>query len=155
MMSISVIGECFGFLLFAFSATESFHQPYLGFLGFTIASVFTSFYQPASQAMIADVVAAEHRSHVYAVFYMMINVAVVIGPIIGSVVFYNYPVVTLVAIALADLLLLVLLQKFGHETAPLVLHPEGKIKKRCGKLCGSKSVNIRSFSKIKCFYYLS
>lgn len=129
MMSISVIGECFGFLLFAFSATESFHQPYIGFLGFTIASVFTSFYQPASQAMIADVVAAEHRSHVYAVFYMMINVAVVIGPIIGSVVFYNYPVVTLVAIAFADLLLLVLLQKFGHETAPLVLQPEGKIKK--------------------------
>lgn len=57
-----------------------------------------AFYQPASQAMIADVVKPEHRSHVYSVFYMMINIAVVIGPIIGAVVFHDFTVETLLAI---------------------------------------------------------
>lgn len=151
MMSISVIGECIGFLLFAFSATETFHQPYLSFLGFTIASVFTSFYQPASQAMIADVVAPEYRANVYAVFYMMINVAVVIGPIIGSIVFYNYPFFTLIAIAFADLILLVLLQKFGHETAPLVLSPENKVKKNIWEALGEQFSQYKIIFKDKIF----
>ncbi|CCQ21202.1 Uncharacterized MFS-type transporter yqjV [Listeria monocytogenes N53-1] len=83
MMSISVIGEGFGFLVFAIGALHVVDSPYLSFAGFAIASVFMAFYQPASQAMIADVVPPEHRTHIYSVFYMMINIAVVIGPILG------------------------------------------------------------------------
>ncbi|WP_099221833.1 MDR family MFS transporter [Listeria costaricensis] len=124
MMSISVIGEGLGFLIFAVGATNLLHSPYLSFFGFTLASIFMSFYQPASQAMIADVVSPEHRSHVYSVFYMMVNIAVVIGPVLGSIVFHDFTVQTLLTITAADLLLLFLLQKFGHETAPLVIHPE-------------------------------
>ncbi|EAD3543040.1 MFS transporter, partial [Listeria monocytogenes] len=73
MMSISVIGEGFGFLVFAIGALHVVDSPYLSFAGFAIASVFMAFYQPASQAMIADVVPPEHRTHIYSVFYMMIN----------------------------------------------------------------------------------
>ncbi|MBC2317935.1 MFS transporter [Listeria booriae] len=124
MMSISVIGEGAGFLIFAIAASTMFYSPYVAFFGFMVASIFMSFYQPASQAMIADVVKPEHRSHVYSIFYMMINIAVVIGPIIGAMVFNNYTSQTLISIVLADLLLLILLTKFGRETAPLALNPE-------------------------------
>lgn len=99
MMSISVIGEGIGFLIFALGATHWVDSPYLSFFGFTLASIFMSFYQPASQAMIADVVDPRYRSHVYSIFYMMINVAVVIGPILGSIVFHDFTVETLLAIA--------------------------------------------------------
>ncbi len=123
MMSISVVGEGIGFLIFAIGALSFVDSPYLSFFGFTVASIFMAFYQPASQAMIADVVSPEHRSHVYSVFYMMINIAVVIGPIIGAVVFNSFTVQTLLSITFFDIVLLFLLQKFGHETAPLALNP--------------------------------
>lgn len=143
MMSISVIGEGIGFLIFALGATSFMHSPYLSFAGFTLASVFMSFYQPASQAMIADVVDPRHRSHVYSIFYMMVNVAVVVGPILGSIVFHDFTVETLLAIAFFDLVLLILLQRFGHETAPLALNPELR------KAQGSKSLATVIMEQIK------
>ncbi|MBA3926921.1 MDR family MFS transporter [Listeria rustica] len=155
MMSISVIGEGAGFLIFAIAATTMFHSPYIAFFGFMIASIFMSFYQPASQAMIADVVKPEHRSHVYSIFYMMINIAVVIGPIIGALVFNNYTSQTLLAIVLADLLLLILLTKFGHETAPMALDKElrkAQREKKIGTVLMEQLRNYKLIFKDKVFF---
>lgn len=155
MMSISVIGEGAGFLIFAIAATTMFHSPYIAFFGFMVASIFMSFYQPASQAMIADVVKPEHRSHVYSIFYMMINIAVVIGPIIGALVFNNYTSQTLLAIVLADLLLLFLLTKFGHETAPMALDKElrkAQREKKIGTVLMEQLRNYKLIFKDKVFF---
>ncbi|MBC6310105.1 MFS transporter [Listeria sp. FSL L7-1582] len=155
MMSISVIGEGAGFLIFAIAATTMFHSPYIAFFGFMVASIFMSFYQPASQAMIADVVKPEHRSHVYSIFYMMINIAVVIGPIIGALVFNNYTSQTLLAIVLADLLLLILLTKFGHETAPMALDKElrkAQREKKIGTVLMEQLRNYKLIFKDKVFF---
>lgn len=155
MMSISVIGEGAGFLIFAIAATTMFHSPYVAFFGFMVASIFMSFYQPASQAMIADVVKPEHRSHVYSIFYMMINIAVVIGPIIGALVFNNYTSQTLLAIVLADLLLLILLTKFGHETAPMALDKElrkAQREKKIGTVLMEQLRNYKLIFKDKVFF---
>ncbi|WP_163652556.1 MFS transporter [Listeria sp. PSOL-1] len=148
MMSISIIGEGIGFLIFALGATSWLQSPFLSFFGFSVASIFMAFYQPASQAMIADVVKPEHRSYVYSIFYMMINVAVVIGPIIGSFVFHAFTVQTLVIISCADLLLLFLLQKFGHETAPLVISPELKATQSKKSLLQVLAEQLRSYQLI-------
>lgn len=155
MMSISVIGEGFGFLVFAIGALHVVDSPYLSFAGFAIASVFMAFYQPASQAMIADVVPPEHRTHIYSVFYMMINIAVVIGPILGSVLFYNFTTETLLAIVCADLLLLFLLQKFGHETAPLLVNPDLQkevVRKSIGAVLMEQLKNYKIIFKDKIFF---
>ncbi|SQC62162.1 Multidrug resistance protein MdtH [Listeria fleischmannii subsp. fleischmannii] len=155
MMSISVVGEGIGFLIFAIGALPFIQSPYLSFFGFTIASIFMAFYQPASQAMIADVVKPEHRSHVYSVFYMMINIAVVIGPIIGAVVFHDFTVETLLAITFFDIVLLFLLQKFGHETAPLALNPElrkEQANKNLGTVLLEQVKNYQLIFKDKIFF---
>lgn len=155
MMSISVVGEGIGFFIFAIGALPFVQSPYLSFFGFTVASIFMAFYQPASQAMIADVVKPEHRSHVYSVFYMMINIAVVIGPIIGAVLFHDFTVETLLAITFFDIVLLFLLQKFGHETAPLALKPElrkEQANKNLGTVLLEQVKNYQLIFKDKIFF---
>lgn len=60
------------------------------FTAFSLLGVFGALYWPASHAMVADVVEEKHRAGVFAVFYTSINIAVVIGPLIGSYVFYEH-----------------------------------------------------------------
>ena len=54
--------------------------PGVAFAGFTLASIASSVYYPASEAMVADIVPEKDRSGVFAVFYTSINIAVVVGP---------------------------------------------------------------------------
>ncbi|WP_203363915.1 MFS transporter [Bacillus sp. REN10] len=118
MMILASIGQGFSFLLFAFANSPSYQSALLGFIAFSIASVFGSLYWPASQAMIADVVEEKDRSDVFAVFYTSINIAVVLGPILGGIFFFSYRFELMLFAALVCFTLAFILFKWTEETVP-------------------------------------
>ena len=68
--------------------------------------------------MVADVVDEKDRSHVFAIFYTSINIAVVIGPILGSIFYVHYRFELLLVSAVICMILGLLLAKMTRETAP-------------------------------------
>ncbi len=90
MLFFSATAQGFAFILFAIGNSPWLDSPWLAFVAFTIAGMCGSFYHPASQAIVADVVPEKNRSTVFSVFYTSINISVVIGPIIGAVLFFQY-----------------------------------------------------------------
>lgn len=118
MMVLSSFGQGLAFLIFAYASSPWLESAALGFVCFTFASIFGSFYWPASQAMVADVVDEKDRSHVFAIFYTSINIAVVIGPILGSIFYVHYRFELLLVSAIICMILGVLLAKMTRETAP-------------------------------------
>jgi MFS family permease len=118
MMVLSAIGQGLSFLLFAFAGSPWLHSPLIGFISFAIAGVFGSFYWPASQAMVADVVDEKDRSSVFAIFYTSINIAVVLGPIIGAIFYIHYRSQLLLTAGVVCILLGLILAKWTRETAP-------------------------------------
>ncbi|TXK74628.1 MFS transporter [Paenibacillus sp. N3.4] len=118
MMIIASCGQAFGYGIFAFAAAPWISMPVIGFIGFTIASFFGSLYWPASQAMVADVVKEEHRSGVFAIFYTATNIAVVIGPLLGSILYADNPYALLTVASGVCLILAVLMSRALKESLP-------------------------------------
>jgi len=118
MMVLASFGQGIAFIIFAFSNSPWLELPILGFICFTFAGIFGAFYWPASQAMVADVVEEKHRSSVFAVFYTSINIAVVIGPILGAIFYTEHPFEVLLAAGMVCIFLSLLLAKQTRETAP-------------------------------------
>jgi MFS transporter, DHA1 family, multidrug resistance protein B len=118
MMVLASFGQGLSFMLFALSNSPWLELPILGFICFAFAGVFGSFYWPASQAMVADVVEEKHRSSVFAIFYTSINIAVVIGPILGAIFYVQYPFEVLLVAGFICMMLSLLLAKQTRETAP-------------------------------------
>ncbi|RJS61532.1 MFS transporter [Bacillus sp. PK3_68] len=118
MMVLSSFGQGLSFLLFAFANSPWYDSAFIGFFAFSIASIFGSLYWPASQAMVADVVEEKDRSDVFAVFYTSINIAVVIGPILGGIFFFTYRFELMIFAALTCFLLAFVLFKWTDETNP-------------------------------------
>jgi MFS transporter, DHA1 family, multidrug resistance protein B len=119
MMVLSAIGQGLSFVAFAFASSPWFQSPWVGFIAFAIAGVFGSFYWPASQAMVADVVEEKHRSQVFAIFYTSINIAVVIGPILGGIFYARYRFELLLIAGIVCIALGLILAKWTKETAPV------------------------------------
>lgn len=130
MMVVASIGQGVSFFIFGFANSPWFHSAVTAFICFTAAGVFGSFYYPASQAMIADVVDEKNRSHVFAVFYTSMNISVVIGPVIGGIFFADYRFELLVFAAIACFLLGVLLVKYTRETAPVWAGGQHRVRKK-------------------------
>lgn len=118
MMVFSSFCQGLAFTLFAFSNSPWLDLPILGFICFSFAGVFGAFYWPASQAMVADVVDEKDRSSVFAIFYTSINIAVVVGPILGAIFYVRYPFEVLFSAGIVCILLSLLLAKQTRETAP-------------------------------------
>lgn len=116
MLVLSSFGLGAAFLLFAVANSPWYESPVLGFVAFTFAGMCSSLYWPASQAMVADVIPEEYRSDVFAIFYTSINISVVIGPIIGAVLFFSYRFELLLSVALVAVALGVALQFLTKET---------------------------------------
>ena len=119
MMVLSAIGQGLSFLSFALASSPWLQSPWLGFVSFAVAGVFGSFYWPASQAMVADVVEEKHRSDVFAIFYTSINIAVVVGPILGAIFYVHYRFQLLLFAGAVCILLGLILAKWTRETVPL------------------------------------
>lgn len=118
MMVIAAFGQGIAFLVFAYAVSPWFTSPMLGFICFTLVGMFGSVYWPASQAMVADVVPEKDRSSVFAIFYTQINIAVVIGPILGAIFYVKYRFELMVAVAVISILLSLVLAKWTRETVP-------------------------------------
>ncbi|WP_066069416.1 MDR family MFS transporter [Neobacillus soli] len=119
MMVLSAIGQGLSFLSFAIASSPWLQSPWLGFVSFAVAGVFGSFYWPASQAMVADVVDEKDRSNVFAIFYTSINIAVVVGPILGAIFYVHYRFQLLLVAAAVCIMLGLILAKWTRETAPV------------------------------------
>lgn len=119
MMVYAALGESGSFVLFAMANSPWLDSPLLTFIAFSLLGVFGALYWPASHAMVADVVPEKHRADVFAVFYTSINIAVVIGPVIGSVVFYSYRFEVLTAAVIVTALLAAVLHYFLSETTTI------------------------------------
>ncbi|WP_309507315.1 MDR family MFS transporter [Sediminibacillus dalangtanensis] len=134
MMVISSFGQFLTFLLFAFANSPWYQSPIGTFVAFSLLGIWGALYWPASHAMVADVVSERHRASVFAVFYTSINIAVVVGPIIGSFLFYSYRFEMLLAGAVLTGALTIILQRFLGETVTL------KIRKKEAKVRWYKAV---------------
>lgn len=128
MMLIAIAGEVIGYGLFAISSFGQIDSAVLGFVGFTIASIFFSFYNPAASAMVADVVSEKERSYVFSVFYTVSNLSIIIGPLIGASLFVNYRFYLLIFVTTSFMILYVLLYLFIYETAPISKQNETSVK---------------------------
>ncbi|PLS05786.1 MDR family MFS transporter [Neobacillus cucumis] len=118
MMVLASIGQGLSFLCFALASSPWLLSPWLGFAAFTVAGVFGSFYWPASQAMVADVVEEKHRGDVFAIFYTSINIAVVVGPILGSIFYVSYRFQLLLFAGAICILVGLILARWTRETVP-------------------------------------
>jgi MFS transporter, DHA1 family, multidrug resistance protein B len=118
MMVLSAIGQGLSFMTFGVAVSPWFQSPWLGFIAFAVAGIFGSFYWPASQAMVADVVREKDRSSVFAIFYTSINIAVVIGPILGAIFYVQYRFQLLLVAGIVCIMLGLILAKWTRETVP-------------------------------------
>ena len=120
MMVISTFGQGCAYIVFAWASSPWLDSPSIGFLSFTAVSIFSAFYNPASQAMVADVIPEKDRSGVFAVFYTSINIAVVIGPILGGIFYATHRFELLALAAIINITLGFILQIWVRETASLI-----------------------------------
>ncbi|RTE05414.1 MDR family MFS transporter [Paenibacillus whitsoniae] len=118
MMVIAASAQAAGYGLFALAASPAVGLPALSFIGFCAASFAGSLYWPASQAMVADVVPEEHRSSVFAIFYTAANMAVVVGPLLGSLLYKDNPYMVLFGAAVFCALLALFMSRRLAETLP-------------------------------------
>lgn len=118
MMVLASIGQGVAYLLFSLASSPWLDSAWIGFLCFTIVSVFSSIYYPASQAMIADIVSERDRSGVFALFYTSVNIAVVIGPIVGSIFYKDHRFELLLLAGISNILLGIVYSKWIVETLP-------------------------------------
>lgn len=118
MMVLSSFANGIVFFIFAMVNSTWLESALLSYLCFALLGVFGSFYWPASQAMVADVVDEKHRSEVFAVFYTSINIAVVFGPILGGIFYVHYRFELLLFAMAMSFVLSFLLYKWTRETAP-------------------------------------
>ncbi|MDP4162561.1 MAG: MFS transporter [Bacillota bacterium] len=118
MMVLSAIGQGISFIIFGIANSPWIHSPWTSFVCFAFAGVFGAIYWPASQAMVADVVEEKDRSSVFAIFYTSINIAVVIGPVLGAIFYVHYRLQVMIIAGLICLLLGFILAKWTRETAP-------------------------------------
>ncbi|MFD1394818.1 MDR family MFS transporter [Kroppenstedtia eburnea] len=130
MMLIASAVDGIAFVVFALANSPWYHSPVLTFICFSALGVSGSLYWPASHAMVADLVEPKHRNEVFAVFYTTVNIAVVVGPILGGIFFFKYRFGLLVAAAVLSLLLTVAISWLIRETVPRSEEasgfPEGK-----------------------------
>ncbi|MDN7244919.1 MDR family MFS transporter [Planococcus shenhongbingii] len=116
MLVFASIAQGAAFFLFAFANSPWLESPELGFISFTLAGMCSSLYWPASQAMIADVIPEKYRSDVFAIFYTTLNIAVVVGPLVGAVLFFSYRFELLLIVTVISMLLGLVLRLYTNET---------------------------------------
>lgn len=119
MMVLSSIGQGISFMIFGLANSSLLDSAWISFVCYTFVGIFSAFYWPASQAMVADVVEEKDRNQVFAIFYTSINIAVVIGPLIGAIFYPTYRVHLMIIAGAACILLGFLLAKWTRETAPV------------------------------------
>ncbi|EPZ39415.1 major facilitator superfamily permease [Anoxybacillus ayderensis] len=119
MMVFAACGQALAFLLFALVNSPLFSSPLMGFICFALVGVCGSLYWPASQAMVADVVSEKDQSSVFAVFYTVNNVMVVIGPLLGGIFYPEHRFFLFLIAGTFCGIVAIVLSIYLEETAPI------------------------------------
>jgi MFS family permease len=115
---VMLLGAGLQTLMFAaFAVSPSHWTDYAAFVGIGLGG---AIYRPASSAMVADLVPAEHRRQIFATFTTANNIGAVLGPALGAVFFFEYRQQLLWVCALVLLLYLIAIAVMVSETMP---HP--------------------------------
>ncbi|MDP5276717.1 MDR family MFS transporter [Chengkuizengella axinellae] len=118
MMVFSHLGTSVAYSIFLLANSPWYESPIFTFIAFSMLGIFGALYSPASHAMVADVVPEKERSHVFAVFYVMVNICVVIGPVLGAFFFFSYRFELLTLAFITSVIFTFTLQRLIRETAP-------------------------------------
>lgn len=129
MMVFSAIGQTICFVFFTLANSPILTSRFLTFVSFSALGMFGQLYWPASHAMIADLVPEKQRAAVFSVFYTSINVSVVIGPLLGGIFFFKYRFLFLAVCTVASAALVIILQRWIHETRVTNREENGQAKK--------------------------
>jgi MFS family permease len=100
------------------TASYAFARTYLEFFCiYVVGGILGAFYDPAFNAMIADLVRAERREEVYGLSYMISNIGTVLGPPIGGVIasISGYPVLFIYASILTVVSAVIILVKIEES----------------------------------------
>lgn len=119
MMVFAACGQALAFLLFALVNSPLFSSPFMSFICFALVGVCGSLYWPASQAMVADVVSEKDQSSVFAVFYTVNNVMVVIGPLLGGIFYPEHRFFLFLIAGTFCGIVAIVLSIYLEETAPI------------------------------------
>ncbi|WP_134685081.1 MDR family MFS transporter [Brevibacillus migulae] len=113
---VMLLGAVIQALMFALFAVSPSHWiDYLAFIGLGLGG---AIYRPASSAMVADLVPAEHRRQIFATFMTANNIGAVLGPALGAIFFFHYRQELLWTCALILLLYVIAIFILIHETRP-------------------------------------
>lgn len=118
MMLFAGWGQVISIVIMTIGTFPNIENPYIVFIGFSCLGIMSSLYMPASQAMVADVVEEKNRNSVFAIFYTAVNISVVVGPLIGGVMFFTNRFLLMVLATIASILILIFFQKYIKETLP-------------------------------------
>ncbi|MCP8968879.1 MDR family MFS transporter [Ectobacillus ponti] len=145
MMVVSATVQTAAFCLFAYANSPWLESPVLTFIAFSLVGIMGSFYYPASAAMVADLVEEEKQNSVFAVFYTMINVNVVLGPILGAYFFFTSRFELLLVSALVNAAVTLVFWRYVEETLPAEQRTK---RKRGGSWISFVTDQVRSYRVI-------
>ncbi|MFM9329967.1 MDR family MFS transporter [Paenibacillus mesotrionivorans] len=113
---VMLLGASVQTVMFAcFAVSPSPWMDYAAFIGLGLGG---AVYRPASSAMVADLVPAEQLRQVFATFMTANNVGAVLGPALGSFLFFHYRQELLWTCTLVLLLYLLAIYFMVKETMP-------------------------------------
>jgi len=115
MLLISSLGQAIVLTIFAFSF---FYHPLITFVCSIFYNILNGSYYSPSQAIVADTVDTEKQTEVFAVFYTTMNLAVVVGAVMGGLFISNYRFEMYIIASILHLLLGFAFFKWGSETTP-------------------------------------
>jgi len=113
---VMLLGAAIQAAMFAlFAMSPSHWVDYAAFIGLGLGG---AIYKPASSAMVADLVPAQHRREIFATFMTANNIGCVLGPALGAIFFFHYRQELLWTCSLVSVLYLIAISIMVHETMP-------------------------------------
>lgn len=113
---IMLLGASLQTLMFALFALSTSH--WIDYAAFIAIGFGGALYRPASTAMVADLVPAQERRQVFAMFTTANNLGAVLGPALGAVFFFQYRQELLWSCSAVLLAYLIAIYFIVHETLP-------------------------------------
>ncbi|GAA0831277.1 MDR family MFS transporter [Paenibacillus glucanolyticus] len=113
---IMLLGASLQTLMFALFALSPSH--WMDYAAFIAIGFGGAIYRPASTAMVADLVPAQERRQVFAMFTTANNVGAVLGPALGAVFFFQYRQELLWSCSIVLLAYFIAIYFIVHETLP-------------------------------------
>jgi MFS family permease len=117
---VMLIGSFLQTIMFVFFALSPSH--WIDFIAFIGIGLGGSIYRPASSAMVADLVPEQNLRQVFATFATVNNIGAVLGPLLGSIFFFQYRQELLWTCSLVLLLYFIAIFYMVHETNPLTVN---------------------------------